>query len=782
MSHSAFSDTRLFYLSPATEWTSALPLGNGRLGAMVFGGVERERLALNDDTFWMGVPHDYDRKDAAEVLPEIRRLLFAGREQEATALADARFMGSPGCQTAYQPLGDLILEFGVPREESSRYERALDLRTGIATVDSIVANGTERRETFVSHVDQVLVWRAETETPRDVNVEFVSRFGGTGGEVTQGLWLGTGQWINDGTERPWTADVREPGLRFAVGLKLRTDGVVEMGASGARVRGARRLEVVLAAATSFVNFQDVSGDPAAVVLDRLRRAAGLDHAELKARHVEDFSSVMDRCALRLGGAKEAAARPTDERLEAVKAGGEDAGLEALFFQYGRYLLASSSRPGSQPANLQGIWNEEIAPAWGSKWTTNVNLQMNYWHAETAGLADCHGPVFDLVDDLRLTGARTARRYYGARGWVLHHNADLWRGTAPVDGVWGIWPMGAAWLARHGWEHFLFSGDVAFLRERAWPAMKEAAWFVVDFLVKAPEGTAAAGCWVTCPSHSPENRFIRPDGSEGTFTYGATMDLMIIRELFGACRETMRILGLEAAEAELAGLISERLAGLAPLKISPRNGRLQEWTEDFEDAEPGHRHISHAYALYPGQEVSPQETPELAAALRKTLDLRLAHGGGGTGWSRAWLINLFARLGDGTGAREHLLALLRRCVLPNLFDTHPPFQIDGNFGAAAGVVEMLVQSRVGFEGGRMAESRIELLPALCAGWPEGEAHGLRARGGFTVGLRWAGGRLTEATLAASRAGEVRVIDGGKRVSLRMEAGETRTLGPGDFTAG
>jgi alpha-L-fucosidase 2 len=432
--------------------------------------------------------------------------------------------------------------------------------------------------------------------------------------------------------------------------------------------------------------------------------------------------------------------PTNERLDAVKAGATDAGLDALFCQYGRYLLLASSRPGTQPANLQGIWNADIAPAWGSKWTTNINLQMNYWHAETGNLAECHEPLFDLMDDLRVTGAATAKNYYGARGWVLHHNADLWRGTPPVDGVWGVWALGAAWLARHAWDHFLFSQDEAFLRRRAWPIMREAALFLADFLIEAPAGSPVAGRLVTCPSHSPENRFIKADGSEGLFTYAATMDLMIVHDLFTACIDAVARLrvgggsGLPAEDVSLADELKEKLARLAPLQISPSTGRLQEWVEDYVDAEPGHRHVSHAYGLYPGQQITCEGTPELAAAVRRTLELRLANGGGGTGWSRAWLISLFARLGDGEGAHGHLHALLAKCTLPNLFDTHPPFQIDGNFGAAAGVIEMLLQSRAP----RADEPEVyelHLLPACPAAWARGRVTGLRARGGFTVDIAW-----------------------------------------------
>lgn len=771
-------DLRLRYDAPASDWGEALPVGNGSMGAMVFGGVGVERIALNEDTFWMGVPHDYDLAEAAEVLPEIRRLLFAGKEAEATELAGRRFMSAPECQTAYQPLGDLVLEFG-GEILGGRYERALDLRTGLATVDYEVEGekGWRRREWFASFPDQVLAGRLTQETAGGVKLGFRLPFGGEAVCEEGGLYVVEGRWVDDGTERPWTAEVKGEGMRFAIGVKVKTDGRCVAGRAGLEVEGARDTVVLLAAATSFVNYTDIGGDARAKVLARLEAAEAAGYERLSERHTADVGGLMSRLSLELGGG-EGAGATTSERLAAVQAGGEDAGLEALFFQYGRYLLIASSRAGSQPANLQGIWNEDKAPAWGSKWTTNVNLQMNYWHAETANLSECHGPLFDLLDDLRVTGARTAAKYYGARGWVLHHNADLWRGTAPVDGVWGIWPMGAAWLVRHAWDHYLFTLDAAFLRRRAWPMMKEAALFVADFLVEAPGGVAMTGYLVTCPSHSPENRFRRPGGEEGTFTYAATMDLMIVRELFENCLAAVEKLGLEREEAEFRALVAGRLARLAPLQISPRTGRLQEWVEDYEDAEPGHRHVSHAYALYPGQGITRETEPGLAEALRKALDLRLENGGGGTGWSRAWLISLYARLGDGEAARGHLLALLRKCVLPNLFDTHPPFQIDGNFGAAAGVIEMLVQSRerTGKSGGGFV---IELLAALPAGWADGRVCGVRARGGFTVGVSWARGRLTEVTVAADGAGVARLVYGGGELVWAFAGAGTKAAVAADF---
>jgi len=763
---------KLWYRQPASEWDEALPLGNGSLGAMVHGRPENERFALNVDTLWMGVPHDYDAPEAVKSLPEIRALLFAGKESEAGELAARTFMGVPECQTAYQPLGDLRLE-EPGAAAGADYVRQLDLSNGLSLTRYDGPDGPREREAFVSFPDQVLVIRLRGPGPLRVSATLHPAFPHTVDEAPGSTLLATGQWINDGTERPWTADVREPGLRFAAGIRV-LEGKALISKGRLEVSGEGSLTLLLAAGTSFVSYRDISGDPVAQVLSRLDAAAGRSFEDLRRRHVEDVTAFMGRVALGIGDPALADV-PTDERLERVKAGGTDAGLEALHFQYGRYLLLSSSRPGTQPANLQGIWNEDIAPAWGSKWTTNINLQMNYWHAETANLSECHAPLFDLLDDLRVTGAKTAQRYYGARGWTLHHNADLWRGTAPVDGVWGIWAMGAAWLARHAWDHYLFTQNADFLKNRAWPIMKEAAEFLLDFLIEAPAGSPGAGYLVTCPSHSPENRFFKANGTEGLFTYAATMDLMIAHDSFTSCLAAIDAMGLADSEQEFSNAARSALSRLAPLQISPRDGRLQEWIEDYEDCEPGHRHVSHAYGLFPGDQISTETTPDLAAAIRRTLEVRLENGGGGTGWSRAWLISLFARLGDGEGARSHLHALLAKCTLPNLFDTHPPFQIDGNFGASAGVAEMLLQSRCREDGG----FELLLLPALPAAWATGSVSGLRARGGFEVAIAWADGLVQSASVLSCAGRSVLVRAGLSAKKFHPAAGETLHLTPSDL---
>jgi len=758
----------LWYRRPARNWErEALPLGNGRLGAMVFGGVEEERIQLNEDTLWAGGPYDPSHPDALAALPEARRLIFAGKYREAHDLIGRQMMARPLRQMPYQPVGDLLLMF--PRVEAAAdYRRDLNLQTAIATTTYRAGDVQYTRETFISPVDQVLVVQITADQPG--RISFTARLASPQQSTTATSDDDTLVLAGIAPE----ANGVPGATKFQARAKIRIAGG-RISAAGGRIQveNADSATLLVAIATSYVNYQDTSGDPEARVLQQLAAADGKDFARLRADHIAEHQRLFQRVTLDLG-TTDAAGRPTDERIRTF-ADGQDPQLAALYFQFGRYLLMSSSRPGAQPATLQGIWNESMRPPWDSKYTININTEMNYWPTEVGNLSECAEPLFQMVREIAETGRQTARVNWGAGGWVCHHNTDVWRATAPIDGpTWGFWPTGGAWLCRHLWEHYLYSGDREFLRE-AYPILKGAAQFFLDTLVEHPEKK-----WlVTCPSLSPENT--HPGGA--SVCAGPAMDMQIIRDLFNACIEAGQTLDVDA---DFRRQLQETRDRLAPHQIGSA-GQLQEWLDDWDMQAPEihHRHVSHLYALFPSDQITQHGTPDLLAAARKSLEVR---GDGGTGWSKAWKINLWARLQDGDHACKMLGELIATGTLPNMLDTCPPFQIDGNFGGASGIAEMLLQSheRIARLEGKSEQENLlphessafvlHLLPALPQAWPTGKVQGLQARGGFEVDIAWCDGLLESADIRSTWGRTCWVRYGDRTTQIQLEPGQIATVGP------
>lgn len=765
----------LWYSTPAPVWDHALPIGNGRLGAMIFGGTNSgnlngdlqaspknqplldgsltsgadEHLQLNESSLWRGSRADRLNPRAHDSVPQIRKLLLESKGLDgakisaAEKLAQEDMIGIPAGMPGYSTLGDLYL-----RTEKhgpvTGYRRQLDLTTGVVRVSYAVDGVHFMREVFASVPDEIIVlritadrkaaifFRATMDRPEDFSVT-------TKGSDTLIL--------REGPEH-------KDQIRFTgEALFIPASGSVHSDGSGIVVSDADSVTVLIAAATDFKGGPFTGAEPESRCDRWLSAARKRSFEALLARHQAQYQPIFQRMSLHLGPARPTANElPTDERIKRVSSGADDLALQELYFQFARYLLICSSRPGGLPATLQGLWAAGIDNPWGSKYTININTEMNYWLAEPAGLSDSTLPLINLIDMVRTptsgTGTQVARTYYGARGFVIHHNTNLWGDADPIDGYqWGIWPMGGAWLSLHAWDHYAFTADKQFLRTRAWPILHEASLFFLDYLVDD-----GAGHLVTGPSISPENRYRLPDGTDHSITMGPTMDIEIVRELFARTLDAGRILGEDKAFLEQ---IETAMNKLPPFAIG-KHGQLQEWQRDYDEPEPGHRHISPLWALFPGTQITTGGTPELAKAARTLLERRLSFGGGQTGWSRAWVVNFWDHLHDGKQAYDSLQIMIRQSTFPNLMDTHPPgvFQIDGNLGAANGMLEALVQSRLTPE-----TTELELLPALPEQWSEGSIKGLHIRGGATLNMEWRAGKLESVELHPTSTGRIRIVSPG-----------------------
>lgn len=767
---------KLWYQKPADEWEEALPLGNGRLGAMVFGQIQKEQIQVNEESIWYGKRRERINPDAKENLPKIREYIRNGQIQKAQKLMSLAMTGCPYGERMYQTLGEISIEMDLPEEKiekdadsaiNTTYYRELDLSKAVCHVqyDCEKSEGkTIKIEStyFISHLDDCMIVHMKASNGQLSFVAKLDRdkyFDSIGKCDDYTIFLSG----NLGKEAP----------EFAMCLRAKVvGGSVKTIGQSLLVEKADEVILYFGADSTF-HYSEAEvkewANPQQKLVEKLIAHLDLvmekDYEKVLLAHIQDYQSLYNRVSLQLKEENSIEALATDERLLRVKDGCEDIGLSKLLFDYGRYLLISCSRPGTLPANLQGIWNKELCPAWDSKYTININTEMNYWPAESCALSECHQPLFDHLERMRIHGRKVAREMYGCRGFVAHHNTDIYADCAPQDNCMSstFWVMGAAWLSTHLWTHYAYTKDQDFLL-KAYPIMAEAALFFLDYMEEKN------GYLVTNPSSSPENTYIMPNGESGCVCIGSAMDMEILRDLFTECCEAAKILKEKINTCVipsvtnvslLQGQIEEALKKLPPIRIDS-TGRIMEWMEEYEEKELGHRHMSHLYALYPSDQISVDQTPELAEAAKKTLKTRLSHGGGHTGWSRAWIINFYAKLRDAESAAENIRLMLTNSMYPNMFDRHPPFQIDGNFGVTAAIAQMLVQS---------GENEIILLPSLPRQWTDGSVKGLRVVGNASVDLAWKDGKLVEFAIYADSEYNGTLVYGEKKCLIYIEKGKS-----------
>ena len=730
---------KLSYNKPAELWTEALPIGNGSLGAMIFGGVTEEHIQFNEETLWAGKPHDYSHKGASNYLAEIRQLLTEGKQLEAQKLAQKEFMSTPLKQVPYQPFGDLYIAFK-DHNNYSNYKRELDIEQAISTVSYNVNGVTYNREVLSSFPDQIIAVNLTSSKSKALNFD---------------LWLDAlheDKLVKtNGSSQTLEVQVKDGALRGVATLKIQTNGSVALVNGKLQIANASKATIYLTAATNYINFNDVSGNPNKISEETLASVSSKKYKKVKKDHIKDYQSLYNRFKLDFG-TNEKSTNSTDKRIYDFWKEANDPQLVALYVQYARYLMIASSRPGTKPPTLQGLWNDKLNPPWFSSYTTNINLEMNYWPVEITNLSECHQPLFNFIEDISKTGKKVAKEHYNAGGWIAHHNIDIWRGAAPVNASHhGIWQGAAGWLSSHIWEHYLFTQDKDFLKDN-YHLMKDAALFYSQVLYEDPN----TGYLISSPSNSPEI---------GGLVAGPTMDHQIIRALFKSIIEAAEILDTDQDFSKDLALM---LPKIAPNKIG-KHGQLQEWLEDKDDPENHHRHVSHLWAVYPGKGINYEETPDLMEAAKQSLEYR---GDNGTGWSLAWKINFWSRFRDGNRAYKLLHRLLspaeheERNVgggsYPNLFDAHPPFQIDGNFGGASGILEMIIQSHL---------NKIELLPALPDTLPEGNVSGIVARGGFELTFSWQDSKLKAVNVTSKKGLPCKLTYNGKEIEFQTEVGKT-----------